>query len=386
LQLPSAKIYVSSISIPRIFTIEFWVKFSNTDTTYHSLFYYKNEYNNYNYIACTHYIGLSFAIKNYNNKSVASGYSGESVFSDKKWHHVAVQYDGAEAQVYIDDVLNFKNISSEGTGYDNSSFYIGWSGSTPECYIKGFRISSVARYPEPIPEPILMLCLYNNSIYGLNSGTYEPIIQNWNSLSDTEKINTFDVHGLDIYDSSVNLASIPGDFRVLAYSTSDMQLSATLTKLPKPQTVLPTSLISLKSYEYVDSVSITYTVSGNGIIKVAMTKDLSSYYVYSSGEFVEIDIDDIATDGNTPAEINSIPESDLHDFTSGVDGIAFAYYISISNTTDVAKLSEISIQADGKGVWKSAQPYTDFTYEYANNDLLRVNLITAGDYKINYPD
>jgi hypothetical protein len=68
----------------------------------------------------------------------------------------------------------------------------------------------------------------------------------------------------------------------------------------------------------------------------------------------------------------------------GDDGIGLAFAISQSTVDQVASVNDLTLQVDVKGEWKSAHKGEDFEYGYPNNNVLRVHLLTDGDYKINY--
>jgi hypothetical protein len=86
----------------------------------------------------------------------------------------------------------------------------------------------------------------------------------------------------------------------------------------------------------------------------------------------------------TPATFNSIPEAKWHEFSNGMQGFALAYYISQPSLDDIAEIDSLSIVADALGSWKSATKDVDFEYEYTSTTNLKVKILTAGDYKINY--
>lgn len=63
--------------------------------------------------------------------------------------------------------------------------------------------------------------------------------------------------------------------------------------------------------------------------------------------------------------------------------INFGYLLGVGQSSDVVSLDKLTLTANLKGTWKGAVNGTDYTFWYTN-ELLTVNILTAGDYIVNY--
>lgn len=156
--------------------------------------------------------------------------------------------------------------------------------------------------------------------------------------------------------------------------------------VPLNQVVKPVKLISTKSFNNIDSVTISSLVSTDAILKVAVTTDLKNYKVYNSSTGEWDVISDIETEGSLPSDIAAVPSSAWGILLKESEGIGFEYFMSIENISDVCKTDSLTLQVDMKGSWQSALKGTDFNYGYPANDQLKVVLLKDGSYKINYTE
>lgn len=141
-----------------------------------------------------------------------------------------------------------------------------------------------------------------------------------------------------------------------------------------------------------------YTIDSNTIsllhfekdteIRFIVTKDLTTYYTYnftnSAWEVIDhTNLATVKTSGITASQLSTIPRAKWDLMTTGA-GLAIGYLLSQGSTLDTNYIDSLNIQVDMKGSWDKAIHGTDYTYGYPQNNLLRVKLLTSGDYKINY--
>ena len=212
------------------------------------------------------------------------------------------------------------------------------------------------------------------------SYTWKKLADSYSTLTDAEKQALFDDTNY-LHATEAQLKAL-GKVKILVDDDYDTKHKIKMTAVPNDQTVVPKKLISTKSIENIDWVTISSTVGNNTVLKIAVTKDLSKYYSFNGTDWVEVS--DIKNDGNTPTEINSISSKNWGKFINGANGIAFEYFLSITDETDTLNTDKLSMQVDMKGTWQSALKGTDFNYGYSANDQLKVTLLTDGSYKINY--
>ena len=222
----------------------------------------------------------------------------------------------------------------------------------------------------------------------MSQGTFQLLTSDWDSLSDTDKLQIFtNITGEATVSDLISL----GRFKVVCYSPiSDMPNNLKITAVPKDQIVLPNKLISLKSMSEIFSIEIIEdkTVSTDSDIKYAFTTDLTIYKAYNpvTLQWDIINVDNLLSEGMSASTISGLSQDNIADFLgdSKEIGIGFVMYsTSISNTISIDNLS---ITANMTGSSDKAMLGTDYTYGYPANDELSVTLLTNGDFKINYSE
>lgn len=231
------------------------------------------------------------------------------------------------------------------------------------------------------------LYIKNNEAYGVKDGVLQKLSDNWLTLSNNEKINVFKSTN-SISASLTDLQSL-GKFKKATYQEDDISKPYTFTAIPKDQLILPKGLISVESFEGIDKVTLTYTLSGGGALKILVTTDNATYqaYDFSAGAWQVIDhtkLDTVKASSIDAAQLGNINRAGWDALTTGKVGIGFAYLLCIEDTTDTCAVDKLDLQVDMKGSWDKAIHGTDYKYGYPRNNILRVQLLSNGDYKINY--
>lgn len=220
----------------------------------------------------------------------------------------------------------------------------------------------------------------------MSNGTFQQLAPDWNALSDEEKVALFTATNGET--PTVDELKTIGKFKILTYSEDNNLVECTVSAVPKDQLVLPKKLINLGGYEVVHSIAVTSaTTTSNSSVKVAFTKDLTTYIAYNKETATWQNVD--ATDVNTfsagamaASEVANIPEAKIAEL--GMKGFAIAYALAETNVADNCAVTALTIVADKKAPWNKAVYGTDATYSYPNSDVLEVKLLTNGSYKINY--
>ena len=216
------------------------------------------------------------------------------------------------------------------------------------------------------------------------SYSWQVLATDCNSLTDAEKESLF--KGTNYQLPTIAELTALGKFKVAIYDDYSTQHKYQMKAVPLNQVVKPVKLISTKSFNNIDSITITSSVSTDAVLKIAVTTDLRDYKVYNSSTGEWDVISDIETEGRIPADIASIPSSAWGILLKESEGIGFEYFLSITNISDTCKTDNLTLQVDMKGSWQSALKGTDFNYGYPANDQLKVVLLKDGSYKINYTE
>lgn len=126
-------------------------------------------------------------------------------------------------------------------------------------------------------------------------------------------------------------------------------------------------------------------------IRFIVTTDLGEYKTFNFGaenwEDINIeDLDAIKNSGIRYDEISNITREKWDELTELQSGIGFAFLLDQNLVSSPCAIDSLSMQVDMKGSWDKAVHGTDYKYGYPKNNLLRVTLLTDGDYKINYSE
>lgn len=216
------------------------------------------------------------------------------------------------------------------------------------------------------------------------SYSWQVLATDWSSLTDAEKESLF--KGTNYQLPTIAELTALGKFKVAIYDDYSTQHKYQMKAVPLNQVVKPVKLISTKSFNNIDSITIASLVSTDAVLKIAVTTDLNDYKVYNPSTGGWDVISDIETEGRIPSDIASIPSSAWDILLKESEGIGFEYFLSITSISDTCKTDNLTLQVDVKGSWQSALKGTDFNYGYPANDQLKVVLLKDGSYKINYTE
>lgn len=322
----------------------------------------------------------------------------ELSISNNTWSHIALIREKGEKDIlslYINGKLAIQgNINTTQSlniaagqlaiGYAQEGCYRGLLDDL--CIIKDEALWTSEFTPPTtyLLTPTKKLYLKNSEAWGMSNGVFTKLADDYNYLTDAEREALFSSENPAIADLTA-LKRI----RILKYNEANSQPQTVMTAVPKPKLALPKGLISLESFEGIDKASLTSNISANASCRLLVTTDLATYQTYDVVNQVwqavdHTNITDVMAIGIDAAELSNIPCSAWDVLTNGKSGIGFAYLLSIEDTTDICNIDKLELTVDMKGAWNKAIHGTDYTYGYPQNNLLRVNLLSNGDYKINY--
>ena len=214
---------------------------------------------------------------------------------------------------------------------------------------------------------------------------FKKLADSYDTLTTLEKKNLF----LETNYLKPNISDLSalGNIVCLTYSDSNSAVF-NIVGVPVDQLVIPTSLISISTFEGINSVSITNNVSNGGSVNIVVTTDMVTYYTYdfTNTKWITVDLNktDVKSSGLTLTSIGRITRDEWNKLTSSTSAIGFAYLLSKNNESDNVDIDKLTLNVDMKGSWNHAIYGTDVTYGYPLNNELKVTLLTGGSYKINY--
>ncbi|MEI7374146.1 discoidin domain-containing protein, partial [Pectobacterium brasiliense] len=189
--------------------------------------------------------------------------------------------------------------------------------------------------------------------YGVNNGSLKEI----DGELTAEKISAQGI-------SSVSNLSSSFTSPVKVISNLEMNIETKYT--PHSQILTQSALASLVSYSQINAATLTATQTGNGKVRVAVTRDLVNWHVLRNGAWVDVGALSADTagavkliaDGMTPAEFGGITTAQwaqLFSSNSGVpDALAFAFALDITDpVTDVATIDRLVLNVNDASNWKA---------------------------------
>ena len=377
------------------FTISVWVKADGVGGGYSSIINAANQY------SISLHINLNSVYKPYfyyNNSYIQPT---DKLAEPLLWNHISITRKSGTTRMFINGI----KVAETSEAYDftintATGTYIGWDGIQPNAYYKGYIddlciIKGEALWTQNFTPPTDYLLDGYKAYLTEDDKLYGKVNNVFTKLSDTYSAMTSADAKAAItstnnqYANLTDLQSLPNKVKTINYSPGNSTVYNSMSVVNKDTLITPKGLISLKSIEGIDSVSINKSITGTGSCRLLVTNDLITYKTFDGTNFVDIDHTDIAlvkTNGITPEVLSTITREQWDTLTVGKPGIGFAYLPTIEEVTDTCNIADISMTADMKGSWKKPPNYSDTSYEYPLNDVLRINLNTEGSYKINYKD
>ncbi|MDY4350193.1 discoidin domain-containing protein [Pectobacterium brasiliense] len=163
---------------------------------------------------------------------------------------------------------------------------------------------------------------------------------------------------------------------------------------PKSQIIIQKSLTSAV-WSKINAATLTATQTGNGKVRVAVTRDLINWHVLRNGAWVDVGTlsadttgaEALIADGMTPAELGGITAAhwaQLFASNNGVpDSLAFAFALDITDpVTDVATIDRLVLNVNDASSWKVQSP-AEVEIRW-RTDSVTFRTATAGNYKLAY--
>ncbi|WP_174868840.1 discoidin domain-containing protein [Pectobacterium polaris] len=164
---------------------------------------------------------------------------------------------------------------------------------------------------------------------------------------------------------------------------------------PQSQISIQRARLSAGFWSKINAAMLTATQTGNGKVRVAVTRDLVSWHVLRNGAWVDVGAlsadtagaTTLIADGMTPAELGGITAAQwtqLFSSNNGVpDSLAFAFALDITDpVTDVATIDRLVLNVNDASSWKAQSP-AEVEIRW-RTDSVTFRTATAGNYKLAY--
>ena len=209
--------------------------------------------------------------------------------------------------------------------------------------------------------------------------TWTKLADNWESLTDDEKVALFQNVTADI--PSISDLQAMGKVKIISFVENESVVDVFLNGVHKRTVVIPKDVFSVDSFAMINSMTLNCNLSGGGQVGVAITKDLETYYVFDNGWKV-IDVNNDAF--MTPIQLSTLTSAEWKTLLGDDTTLGIAYSLELSDITDKADIDSLTLNVDMKGTWAKAIYGDEYTYAYSNKSI-QVDILKDGSYKINYP-
>ncbi|MEI7153469.1 discoidin domain-containing protein [Pectobacterium carotovorum] len=172
------------------------------------------------------------------------------------------------------------------------------------------------------------------------------------------------------------------------------QIDLRSSYIPYTQIAIQKSLTSAV-WAKINSATLTATQTGNGKVRVAVTRDLVNWHVLRNGAWVDVGAlsadtagaTKLIADGMTPTELSGITAAQwaqLFSSNNGVpDSLAFAFALDIIDpAADVATIDRLVLNVNDASSWKAQSP-AEVEIRW-RTDSVTFRPATAGNYKLAY--
>ena len=317
------------------------------------------------------------------------------------WHHIAVVcYDGY-LHVYLDGAHRFttsidKDINaitsredtfiwiSANRNIDEHLYYCGYS------YYDEIRISDIARWKEnftPYTTPYMSVKkIYvkdNGEAYAMTPD-WGKVADDWYALDDSSKISA--INNVDT-DADIQSLSTISPFKIISYLPDLANYSYKVKVLPNISPIKRKLLFSTLQYDKLNKVSFDTTITGDAVIKVAISNNGKMWLAYdtSDSSWHEVDITDndkFLADGMNASDVGDISTDNLNEINT-TGKLGFAYILSVSSADETCAVNVLTFDVN-TGKWLGTSHMTDYNYTYPSRDNLLVQFMGNGDYKVNF--
>ncbi len=173
-------------------------------------------------------------------------------------------------------------------------------------------------------------------------------------------------------------------------------ISVTSAYTPYAQIAIPNSLLGAGAFSQINSATVTATQTGNGKVRLAVSRDLANWYSWNGSAWINIgtlvadttSAEALLAGGMAPATVGGITVAQWAQFFASAEGglpdkIAFAYALDVPDpATDAASIDNVALNVNYTSAWLKQTPAQVEIRWY--KDQVTFKTITAGNYKLAY--
>ncbi|WLR50018.1 hypothetical protein LC040_12065 [Bacillus tianshenii] len=278
-----------------------------------------------------------------------------------------------------------------------SSWSAGANGTAHLTNLGGFRpILEIERL-----SVIKALVYHENAwkTYNQQTGAWEVVT----TAAEPTEVD-FNDYGMEAIDPTI-VAPVLTDgklfYRVANPDSTVPSMQQQISAVPKAQLVIADGLFDLRDVKEIHQILLEFLESGNGHVRVLLTRDGIDWYKWDGISFVLVgssltegggpDAQLAAAEGNTKADIESLTWEEIKQFYSSTpdgspDFIGFAFLLEIASSAGEAANRNISFDLRLKGKYRQADSseiaikWGNYSVEFINNTGSTIT------YRGNYED
>ena len=189
-------------------------------------------------------------------------------------------------------------------------------------------------------------------------------------------------------------SELDGKLPISVVAPSAISVSSAYT--PYAQIAIPNTLLGAGTFSQINSAAVTATQTGNGKVRLAVSRDLVNWYSWNGSAWLNIgtlaadttSAEALLVGGMAPATVGGITVAQWAQFFASAKGglpdkIAFAYALDVPNpVTDAASIDNVSLNVDYASAWLKQTPAQVEVRWY--KDQVTFKTIAAGNYKLAY--
>lgn len=152
--------------------------------------------------------------------------------------------------------------------------------------------------------------------------------------------------------------------------------------IPNDRLLVQQQDYNLSSAEHIDYFNLNAT--GTNIRIVSSTDGGVTWQYFDGTNFKNIDnltIENVKQYGNSINEFNALQEK--WNYVTASKKIRFAYLLQMDSMSDVEQIDSLTMQYDGRGVWREAIHGQEYDVDVDNSEI-KVYMYIHADIKINY--
>lgn len=195
----------------------------------------------------------------------------------------------------------------------------------------------------------------------------------------------FKTEGMDLIPSPSVLEQLPNSFKMLTWTDDSAVMKLRTIAIPFNKLVLANGDIGTTAIQSINSVTCTSTVNGASKLSIILSIDRGKTWLTWDNGWTTINpvAADAASFGITPIQLATLTKQNWLDLDVR-DTLRFGYYLELAANANICSTDLLTMSIDMRGRWRTEAPKADYNHYFINNETIQIELLSTGDFKINY--